>query len=50
MIPCMGGWCRQRDKCAHHVAPIQWNHPPTERLYEKGKDEPEPIKQTKEKA
>jgi hypothetical protein len=27
VIACMGGWCRQRDKCAHYLLPP---HPPQE--------------------
>ena len=40
--PCMGGWCAQRDKCAHYFAPIQWMKP-AERLCGKT-EQPELIK------
>lgn len=42
ILPCMGGWCAQRDRCAHYVAgdPAR---APAERLCEPGHDEPEAL-------
>jgi hypothetical protein len=40
---CMGGWCLMRGRCAlYHARPN--GQPPVERLCEKGKDQPEPVK------
>ena len=39
MIACMGGWCRERNGCAHYLS--QDARDPVERLCEPGKDEPE---------
>lgn len=41
MIACMGGWCRQRDRCAHYYAQ---STKPAERLCNKGEDKPQPVK------
>lgn len=41
MIACMGGWCRQREKCAHYTAPSRVI---SERLCDKAKEEPEYVK------
>lgn len=30
MTPCMGGWCKKRDKCPHHKA--ESDEDPAERL------------------
>jgi hypothetical protein len=48
IVPCMGGWCGQRDKCAHYVSVVAFNLVPAERLCAPGKDEPEPIKPARE--
>lgn len=32
LAQCMGGWCQQRDKCAHHFAPRKPGRAPAERL------------------
>lgn len=45
MIPCMGGWCQSRDKCAHHVK--GWSENPAERLCPSGEESPEPILRSK---
>lgn len=39
---CMGGWCAQRDHCAHHIAPVQ-RVVVSERLCERGREQPEPV-------
>lgn len=42
IYPCMGGWCRSRDRCAHYVlgdAAL----PPSERLCW-SVEEPEPVR------
>jgi len=48
LVPCMGGWCAQRERCAHYhaAAPMK----PAERLCPKDEEQPEPIKQQKEAA
>ena len=35
--PCMGGFCQLRDKCRHHVAPMNRDNP-AERLCEMGQE------------
>ena len=46
LTQCMGGWCKQRDKCQHFIAkPIQ-NRMPVERLCGPT-EEPEPLKEPK---
>jgi hypothetical protein len=47
LVPCMGGWCRERDRCAHHHAPVV-RLPVPERLCPPGEDQPEPIKPARE--
>jgi hypothetical protein len=42
VLPCMGGWCKQRDKCLHYVKPDK-SHTPSERLCGASED-PEPIR------
>ena len=37
IVPCMGGWCQQRDKCAHYVNP-ESTQQPSERLCGKVED------------
>jgi hypothetical protein len=32
ILQCMGGWCRQRDKCRHYTAPAVHGIQPVERL------------------
>jgi hypothetical protein len=44
---CMGGWCRERDKCAFYVAPPLPGRMPAERLCG-AVDEPEPIKSARD--
>jgi hypothetical protein len=44
IVPCMGGWCRQRERCQHYSASRLAQREPAERLCPKGSDEPEPIK------
>lgn len=41
---CMGGGCLQRDRCAHYFAPKVGMQPPAERLCQRGRDLPVPIK------
>jgi hypothetical protein len=36
--PCMGGFCRLRDKCLHHADPDN-SHRPSERMCSPGKEE-----------
>jgi hypothetical protein len=43
VVPCLGGWCRARTGCAHHVAPSSRDEP-AERLCPKGQDDPLPVK------
>lgn len=43
MIQCFGGWCRKREQCAHYWAPIGRAY--SERLCDKGRDEPEPMRE-----
>ena len=40
--PCMGGWCSQRNACAHHVDPSQ-RKDPAERLCPPGDEQPVPM-------
>lgn len=37
---CMGGWCQQRDKCAHYTAPAEAGLEPVERLCRAGDERP----------
>lgn len=41
IVACMGGWCRKRDECAHYHSRSRIR---SERLCERGKDTPEPIR------
>jgi hypothetical protein len=44
LVPCMGGMCLSRQRCAHyHASSIGWREP-SERLCAKDCEEPEPIK------
>lgn len=36
----MGGWCQQRDKCAHYTAPEDRGLVPVERLCRPGDERP----------
>jgi hypothetical protein len=47
LVPCMGGWCKRREACAHYVAPTLPGREPSERLCPPGEDQPEPIKPAK---
>ncbi len=38
---CMGGWCAQRDHCAHHVTDDR--RYVVERLCERGAERPQPM-------
>ncbi len=38
LTQCMGGWCRQREKCPHYWAPKQRQAQPAERLCATGRD------------
>ena len=38
LTQCMGGWCRQREKCPHYWAPKQRLVQPAERLCATGRD------------
>jgi hypothetical protein len=40
LVQCMGGWCVQREKCAHYLAPRVPGHDPIERLCAPSLDEP----------
>jgi hypothetical protein len=44
LVPCMGGWCRSRNACAHHYAQTLPDRDPVERLCAKGVDEPAPVR------
>ncbi len=44
VVQCMGGWCQQRDRCAHYVADPRMGRAPIERMCDKGADAPEPIR------
>lgn len=44
MRQCMGGFCGQRDSCGHYVAGERIGVLPAERLCERGRDVPSPIK------
>ena len=44
LVQCMGGWCQQRDKCAHYVAPPLNKRKPAERLCPPGVEFPELVK------
>jgi hypothetical protein len=44
IVQCMGGWCRQRERCQHYNALKLGQNAPAERLCPKGSDEPEQIK------
>jgi hypothetical protein len=47
IVACLGGWCQQREKCAHYWSPSRTM---VERLCEKSNDEPTPVdKSLKEK-
>lgn len=37
LVPCMGGWCRMRDECAHYRLASAWLRP-VERLCSPGMD------------
>jgi hypothetical protein len=39
----MGGWCRERDNCAHYHANGLPGRQPVERLCDKRRDQPEPV-------
>lgn len=41
IVACMGGWCRQRERCAHHHSASRVI---SERLCERGFDDPEPMR------
>lgn len=41
IVSCMGGWCRKRDECAHYHSRSRVR---SERLCERGKDTPDPIR------
>lgn len=43
-VPCMGGWCKRRDECAHHVGDPVPGLKPAERLCAPGFDDPELIR------
>ena len=43
LVQCMGGHCGQRDRCAHYTAPEVTGIEPSERLCERGHEEPEVI-------
>ena len=43
-VPCMGGWCRRRDECAHYIGPHAHGLKPAERLCAPGFDDPELIR------
>ena len=43
MIQCMGGWCRERESCAHYHAMGIPGRRPHERLCDKDEDRPEPM-------
>lgn len=47
IVQCMGGWCKQRDKCVHYIAPHTLGRQPVERLCGKV-EEPETIKPTRD--
>lgn len=42
ILPCMGGWCRSRDRCLHYVFGSA-DLTPSERLCG-ATEEPEPVK------
>lgn len=42
MIACMGGWCRQRERCARYVSGASTH--PVDRLCERGSEQPEPLR------
>ena len=46
IVQCMGGWCRQRDKCAHYSAPPTLSRAPAERLCPRDEETPELAKAT----
>jgi len=41
-IPCMGGFCTSRDRCAHYREPSR-RYEPAERLCLRGHEDPAPI-------
>ncbi len=43
LVPCMGGWCRQRDKCANYWAAPLRDREPADRLCGSDRDDPEFI-------
>ena len=49
MIQCMGGFCRQRESCAHYHAPQLPGREPAGRLCERGHDQPERIRAYRER-
>ena len=40
---CMGGWCQQRESCAHYWAPERRWHPPAENLCRELAQVAEPV-------
>lgn len=44
IVACMGGFCRSRDRCAHHHSP---SRTVVERLCDRGTEEPEPLSELK---
>lgn len=45
IVACMGGWCRRRNSCQHYHA--ERSQAVSERLCEKGRDEPESMRDTR---
>jgi hypothetical protein len=43
IVPCQGGWCRVRERCAHYSAPPIGQMRPADRLCPANSDDPNPI-------